>query len=209
MKKQRHYFTNKCPSSQSYGFSRSHAPTWELDHKESWVPKNWCFWTVVLVKTLESPLDFKENKSVNPKGNQSWIFTGRTVAEAEAPIIWPPDVKNWLTGKDSDAGKDWRWQENGTRTTEDEMVGWNQVFWPLIYLKKSSRTSVRNTRYLLNLPSETMETVTDFIFWGSKITADGDSSLEIKRYLLLRGKGMNKLDSILKAETWLCQQRSL
>ena len=95
---------------------------WELDHKESWVPKNWCFWTVVLEKTLENPLDCKEIKPINPKGNQSWIFTGRTDAEAEAPIIWPPDEKSQLIRKDSDAGKDWRQEEKGT--TEDETVGW-------------------------------------------------------------------------------------
>ena len=123
MKKQRHYFTNKCPSSQSYGFSGSHVQMWELDHKESWVPKNWCFWTVVLVKTLESPLDFKENKSVNPKGNHSWIFTGRTDAEAKVPILQPLDAKRWFIRKDLDAGKDWRQEEKGM--TEDVMVGWN------------------------------------------------------------------------------------
>ena len=86
---------------------------WELDCEESWVPKNWCFWTVVLEKTLESPLNIKEIKSVNSQGNQSWIFTGRTDTEAEAPILWPPDSKNWLIGKDPDAGKDWRWEEKG------------------------------------------------------------------------------------------------
>ena len=96
---------------------------WELDCKQSWGPKNWCFWTVVLEKTFESPLDCKEIKPVNPKGNQSWIFIGRTDAEAEAPILWPPDVKNWVTGKGPDAGKDWRWKEKGM--TEDEMVGWH------------------------------------------------------------------------------------
>ena len=96
---------------------------WDLDHKESWVPKNWCFWTVVLEKTLESPLDCEEIKPVNPKGNQPWIFIGRTDAEAETPILWPPDVKNWLLGKDLDAGKDWRQEKKGT--TEDEMVGWH------------------------------------------------------------------------------------
>ena len=95
---------------------------WELDHKESWAPKNWCFWTVMLEKTLESPLDCKEVKPVNPKGNQPWIFIGRIDAEAEAPIFWPPDAKNWLLGKDPDAGKDLR-QEKGM--TEDEMVGWH------------------------------------------------------------------------------------
>ena len=95
----------------------------ELDYKESWTPKNWCFWTVVLEKTLESPLDCKEIKAVNSKGNQSWIFIGRIDAEAETPILWPPDVKNWLTGKDSDAGKDWRQEKK--QMTEDEMVGWH------------------------------------------------------------------------------------
>ena len=123
IKKQRHYFTNKGLSSQSYGFSSSHVWMWELDHKESWVPKNWCFWTVVLEKTLESHLNCKEIQSTHPKGNQSWMFIGRTDAEAETPIIWPPDAKNWLIGKDPDAGKDWRQEEKGT--TEDEMVGWH------------------------------------------------------------------------------------
>ena len=106
--KKRHYFANKGLSSQSYVFSNSHVWMWELDHKENWAPRNWCFWTVVLEKTLESPLDFKEIKPVHPKGNQSWIFIGRTDAEAEIPILWSPDVKNWLIGKDPDAGKDWR-----------------------------------------------------------------------------------------------------
>ena len=108
------------PSSQSRGFSCSHVWMWELDYKESWVPKNWCFWTVMLEKTLESLLDYKEMKPVNPKGNQSWIFIGRTDAEAETPILWPPDAKSGLIRKDPDAGKDWRWAEKGT--TEDEMV---------------------------------------------------------------------------------------
>ena len=97
---------------------------WELDYKESWVPKNWCSWTVVLEKTLESPSDCKEIKPVNPKGNQHWIFTGKTDAEAEAPILWPPDAKNWLTGKDPEVGQDWRQEVKGM--SEDEMVGWNQ-----------------------------------------------------------------------------------
>ena len=121
--KSRHYFVNKGPSSQSYGFSSSHVWMWELDYKESWVPKNWCFWTVVLEKTLESLLDCKEIQPVHPKGDQSWIFIGRTDAEAETALLWPPDVKNWLIWKDPDAGKDWRQEEKGT--TEDEMVGWH------------------------------------------------------------------------------------
>ena len=107
-------------SKVNYGFSSSHVWMWELDHKESWLPKNWCFWTVMLEKTLESPLDCKI-KPVNPKGNQSWIFIGRTDDEAEAPLFWPPNVKNWLIRKDLDAGKDWRQEEKGT--TEDEMSG--------------------------------------------------------------------------------------
>ena len=123
IKKQRYYSANKGPSSQSYGFCSSHVWMWELDHKESWAPKNWCFWIVVLEKTLESPLDCKEIQPVHPKGNQSWMFIGRTDAEAETPILWPPDVKNWFIGKDPDAGKDWRQEEKGT--TEEEMVGWH------------------------------------------------------------------------------------
>ena len=123
IKKQRQHFANKSLCSQSYGFSSSHVWMWELDYKESWVPKNWCFWTVVLEKTLESPLDSKKILSVHPKGNQSWIFIGRTDAETETLILWSPDVKNWLIWKDPDAGKDWRQEEKGT--TEDEMVGWH------------------------------------------------------------------------------------
>ena len=120
---QRHYFANKGPSSQGYGFSSSHVWMWELDYKESWALKNWCFWTVVLEKTLESPLDRKEIQPVHSKGNQSWIFIGRTDVEAETPILWPLDAKNWFIGKDPDAGKDWRWEKKGM--TEDEMVGWH------------------------------------------------------------------------------------
>ena len=104
-------------------FSSSHVWMWELDYKENWASKNWCFWTVVLEKTLESPLDCNEIQPVHPKGNQSWIFIGRTDAEAETPILWPPDVMNWLIWKDPDAGKDWRREEKGP--TEDEMVGWH------------------------------------------------------------------------------------
>ena len=111
------------PSSQSYGFSSNHIWIWELACEESWAPKNWCFWTVVLEKTLESPLDCKGIQPVNPKENQSWLFIERTDVEAEALILWPPNIKNWLTGEDPHAGKDWRWEEKGT--TEDEMVGWH------------------------------------------------------------------------------------
>ena len=107
IQKQRYYFANKGPSSQSYGFSSSHVWMWELDCEESWVLKKWCFWTVVLEKTLEIPLDCKEIQSVHPKGDQPWVFIGRTVAEAETSVLWPPYAKSWLTGKDPDAGRDW------------------------------------------------------------------------------------------------------
>ena len=121
IKEQRHCFADKGPFSQSYGFSSSHVWIWQLDHKEGWLPRNWCFWTVALDKILESPLDWKEIKPVNPKGNQPWLFIGMTVAEAS--ILWPPDVKSWLTRKDPGAGKDWRQEEKGM--TEDEMIGWH------------------------------------------------------------------------------------
>ena len=112
------------PSSQGYGFSSSHVWMWELDCEESLAPKNWCFWTVVLEKTLESPLDSKEIQPVHPKGDQSWVFFGRNDAKVETPILWPPHVKSWLTGKDSDAGRDWGQEEKGM--TENEMVGWHR-----------------------------------------------------------------------------------
>ena len=120
IKKQRRHFADKSLYSQSYGFSSSHVWMWELDHKESWALKNWCFWTVVLEKTLESPLDCKEIQPVHPKGDQSLVFIGRTDVEAETPILWPPDAKSWLIWKDPDAGKDWRKEEKGV--AEDEVV---------------------------------------------------------------------------------------
>ena len=121
---QKHHFVNRGLYSQSYGFSSSQVQMWEFNHKEGWVQKNWCFRTVALEKTLESPLEtLKEIKPVHPKGNQPWIFIGRTDAEAEAPILWPPDAKSWLIWKDPDTGKDWGQEEKGT--TEHEMVGWH------------------------------------------------------------------------------------
>ena len=121
IKKQRHYFANKDLSSQGYGFSSGHVWMWDLDCEESWALKNWCFWTVVLEKTLESPLDCKEIQPVHRKGDQSWVFIGRIDAEAETPILWPPDAKSWLIRKDPDAGRDRGQEEKGT--TEDEMAG--------------------------------------------------------------------------------------
>ena len=122
MLKSRHYFVNKGSSCQSYSFSSSHVWIWELDHKESWVPKIWCFWTVVLEKTLESPLDCKEIQPVHPKGNQSWIFFGRTDAEAENPTLWPPDVKNDSFEKTLMLGNG---EGRRRRGWQDEVVGWH------------------------------------------------------------------------------------
>ena len=124
MKKQRHHSADKSPCSQSYGFFSSHVCMGELDHPSGdWALRNWCFWTVVLEETLESPLDCKEIQPVHPERDQSWVFIGRTDAGAEDPILWPPDAKSWFTGKLPAAGKDWRQEEEGT--TEDEMVGWH------------------------------------------------------------------------------------
>jgi len=136
IKKQRHYFANKGPSSQSYDFSCSHVWMWELNYKKSWVPRNWCFWTVVLEKTLESPLDCKEIQPFNPKGNQSWIFIGRSDAEAEAPILWPRDAKNWLIGKDFDAGKLKAWGEGDNRGSD----GWMALPTPWTWVWANSRS---------------------------------------------------------------------
>ena len=116
-------FANKGPSSQSFGFTNSHVRMWELNYKENWALKNWRFWTMVLEKTLESPLDCKEIQPAHPKGDHSRVLIVRTDVETEMPILWPPDAKNWLTGKDPDSGNDWKQEEKGT--TEDEMVGWH------------------------------------------------------------------------------------
>ena len=121
--KSKDYFANKGPSSQGYGFSSGHVWMWELDCEESWALKNWCFWTVVLEKTLESPLDCKEIQPVHSKGDQSWVYFGRSDAKAETPVLWPPHVKSWLIWKYSDAGRDWGQEEKGM--TEDEMAGWH------------------------------------------------------------------------------------
>ena len=137
IKKQRHYYANKGPSSQGYGFSSTHVWMWELDYKKSWELKNWRFWTVVLEKTLESPLDSKEIQPVHPKGKQSWIFIGRTDAEAETPILWPPDVKSWLIWKDPGVGKDWRQEEKGTTGYGGWMASLTQ--WTWVWVNSRSR----------------------------------------------------------------------
>ena len=129
LKKQRHYFANKGPSSQGYGFSSGHVWMWELDYKESWASKNWCFWTVVLEKTLQSPLDCKKIQPVPPKGDQSWVFIRRTDVEAETLIHWPPDAKSWFIWKDPDAGKDWRQRRKGQQRMRWLMASLTQWTW--------------------------------------------------------------------------------
>ena len=131
IKKQRHYFANKGLSSQRYGFSSSHVWMWDLEYKESWAPKNWCCLTVVLERSLESHLNSKEIQPVHPKGNEPWIFTGRT--DAEAPVLWPPDVKSRLTGKVPDAGK-----VEGRRVTENEMIEWHYWLWTWVWVTSRS-----------------------------------------------------------------------
>ena len=158
IKKQRHYFANKGPSGQSFGFSSGHVWVWELDYKESWALKNWCFWTVVLKHTLESLLKCKgilALNPVNPKGNQSWIFIGRTDAEDETPILLPPDAKNRLIWKDPDSGKDWRREEKGT--TEDEIAGWQMASltqWTWVWTSSGGWRWTGNTGMLQSMGSQ-------------------------------------------------------
>ena len=176
IKKQRHYFANKGLSSQGYGFSSGHLWMWELDYKESWALKNWCFQTVVLDKTLESPLDCKEIQPVHPKGDQSWVFTGKTDVEAETPILWPPNTKSWLIGKDPDAGKDWK-REKGR--TEDEMVEWHH--WlnedefskvqELVMDREAWRTAVHGVTKSLTWLSDWTELNWTKLLYGSTLTS--------------------------------------
>ena len=191
IKKQRHYFVNKGPSSQSYGFSSGHVRMWELDYKESWAQTNWCFWTVVLEKTVESPLDCKEIQPVHSKGDQSWIFTGRTDAEVETPILWPADAKNLITGINPDAGKDWRREEKGT--TEDEMVGWHHrmgmslsKFWELVTDGEAWHTAIHGvakSRTWLSDWTELIGYIEEEEFWVSN-WLDIKDSWEFKSKIL-------------------------
>ena len=184
-KQQRYHFVNKDPSSQSYGFSSSHVWMWELDHKESWAPKNWCFRTVVLEKTLECPLNSKEIKPVNPKGNQLWIFTRRTDGEAEAPILWLPDRKSRFIGKDCDAGKDWRQLEKGQQRVRlldgiiDSMDMSLSKLWEIVKDRKAWHATVRGVSKSQTLLSNW---TTMFLRWYHK----DDSETEVKRVSGLR-----------------------
>ena len=137
------YFANKGPSSQGYGFSSGHVWMWEFDCEESWAPKNWCFWTVVLEKTLESPLDCKEIQPIYPKGDQSWVFMGRTDVEGETPILWPLDAKSWLIWKDPDAGKDWGQEEKGVTGWDGWMASLTQWVCSLSLSKLQELVMVR------------------------------------------------------------------
>ena len=136
IKKQRHYFANKGLSSQGYGFSSGHVWMWELDIEDGWALKNWCFWTVVLEKTLESPLDCKEIQLVHSERDQPWDFFGGYDARAETPVLWPPHAKSWLTGKDCDAGRDWGQEEKGA--TEDEMAGASLTRWTWVWVNSGN-----------------------------------------------------------------------
>ena len=162
IKKQRRYFADKGPSGQSYGFSNGQW-MWELDYKESWAQKNWCFWTVVLEKTLQSPLDCKEIQPVHPKGDQFWIFIGRTNAEAETPIIWSPDAKNWLIWKDPDVEKDWRQEKKGTQRmrwldgTTDSMNMSLSKLRQLVIDREAQRAAVHGLTKSLTLLSDWTE----------------------------------------------------
>ena len=199
IEKQRHYFANKGPFSQGYGFSSGHVWMRDLDCEESWVLKNWCFWTVVLEKTLESPLDCKEIQPVHSK-DQSWEdqFFGRNDAKAEAPVLWPPHVKSWLIGKDSVAGRDWGQEEKGM--TEDEMAGWHHRLDGREFQWTPGVGERQGGLECCNSWGCKESDTTERLNWTElKITADGECSHEIKRHLLLRRKVMTNIDSILQS----------
>ena len=156
------------PSSQGYGFSIGHVWMWELDYKESWALKNWCFWTVVLEKTVDSPLDCKEIQPVHPKGNQSWIYIGRTDVEVETPILWPRDAKSWLILKDPDAGKDWRWEEKGMTGWDDWMASPTQWTWVWVNSRSWWWTGRPGVLWFMGLQKVRYDWVTE-VNWTNRI----------------------------------------
>ena len=190
-KKKRHYFANKGPSGQGYGFSSGLVWMWELDYKESWVMKNWCFWTVVLEKTLENPLDCKKIQPVHPKGNQSWVFIGRTDVETETPILWPPDVKNWLIGKDPDAGKDWRW-EKGTTGWDGWMASPTQ--WTWVWVGSRSWWWTGRPGMLQSMGSQ--RDTTERLNWTERSLVWSEQTLELAWENRVQG------DDMLSKDTW-------
>jgi len=177
LKKQRHYFANKGLSSQGYGLSSSHVWMWELDYKENWEPKNWCFWTVVLEKTLESPLDCKEIQLVHPKGNQSWIFIGRTDAEAETPILWPPDAKNWLIWKDPGC---WERLKAGGERNDRWWDGWmaSPTQWMWVWVSSGSWWWTGKPGVLQSM-------------WSQRVGHDWATELNWTNKCLLKDSGMS------------------
>ena len=172
VKKQRYYFANKGPSSQGYGFSSGHMCIWELDYSESWAPKNLCFWTIMLKKTLEILLDCKEIQPVHPKGDQSWVFSGRTDVEAEIPILWSPDAKSWLTGKDPDAGKDWRQGGEGDNRGWD---GWmaSPTQWTWIWENWEMVKDIRTTEGAETVPGKYLTAYPQLWDWGGNPLGSG------------------------------------
>ena len=163
IKKQRHYFANKGPFSQGYGFSSGHVWMWELAYKESWAPKYSCLWTVVLEKTLESPLDCKEIQPVHAKGRQSWVFIGRTDVEVETPVLWPPDGKNWLTWKDPDAEKNWRREKKGMIEDEDSWMA-SPTQWRWVWVNSGSWWWTGNPAVLQSMGCKELDT-TEELNW--------------------------------------------
>ena len=183
IKKQRHYFANKGLSSKAMVFSSSHVWMLELDHKESCTLRNWCFWTVMLEETLESPLDYKEIQPVPPKGNQYWIFTGRTDTAAEALILWPPDANNWLIGKDPDAGKDWRREEKGTAGWDGWMASPTQ--WTWVWVNSGSWWWTGNPGVLQSMGSKRVrhDWVTELNWFSPKLPFPPDLHRALSRVL--------------------------
>ena len=177
---------NKGPSSQGYGFSCGHVWMWELDCEESWGAKNWCFWTVVLEKTLESPLDCKEIQPVYPKGDKSWVFIWRTDAKAESPILWPPHVKSWLIGKNPDAGRDWGQEEKGMTEDCDCWMA-SPTRWTWVWVNSRSWRWTGRTAVLQSMESQSQTRQSDWTELNSLLTNEHYSYVRDLHFLVLMG----------------------